>query len=138
MTHYKIDVAALRRLLDPTRRRCLACGCTTSGPEGCSMRCCRRPVADIDVVEALLRAVEERDALVAEADRLRAVNDHTIHQLQSIAATAIAERDALLAACDAKNALLACYRIGKSPSDALQKRLDKANEAIRRAKEPTK
>lgn len=46
------------------------------------------------------------------------------------------ERDALLAACDAKNALLACYRIGKSPSEALQKRLDKANEAIRLAKEP--
>ncbi len=45
------------------------------------------------------------------------------------------ERDALLAACGAKDDLLACYRLGKRPSEALFKRLDKANEAIRRAKE---
>jgi hypothetical protein len=45
------------------------------------------------------------------------------------------ERDALLAACGAKDDLLACYRLGKRPSEALFKRLNKANEAIRLAKE---
>mgnify|MGYP003533776137 FL=1 len=46
------------------------------------------------------------------------------------------ERDALLAACGAKDDLLACYRLGKRPSAAVFKRLDKASEAIRLAKEP--
>lgn len=95
MTTDKIDVAALRRLLDehsewqastdptPKSNHRLLDAFAKDGP-------------------ALLRAVEERDAL--------------------------------LAACDAKDGLLACYRIGRRPSEALFKRLNAANEAILRAK----
>jgi len=36
----------------------------------------------------------------------------------------------LLEAVDAKEDLLACYRVGKRPSDALWKRLEKANADI--------
>ena len=39
----------------------------------------------------------------------------------------------LLAACEAKDSLLACYRLGKRPSEALFKKLDKAKEAIEAA-----
>jgi hypothetical protein len=39
----------------------------------------------------------------------------------------------LLAACEAKDSLLACYRLGKRPSEALFKKLDKAKETIEAA-----
>ena len=40
------------------------------------------------------------------------------------------QRDELVKACSAKDDLLACYRIGKRPSEALFKRLDKAKEVL--------
>lgn len=44
-----------------------------------------------------------------------------------------AQRDALVAAVEAKDALLACYRVGTSPGEKLMRRLDKARELCRRA-----
>jgi len=45
-------------------------------------------------------------------------------------ATVKRQRDELVKACSAKDDLLACYRLGKRPSEALFKRLDKAKQVL--------
>jgi len=40
------------------------------------------------------------------------------------------QRDELVKACSAKDDLLACYRLGKRPSETLFKRLDKAKKVL--------
>ena len=90
--------------------------------------------APIDVA-ALRRLLDDYDHDAESAvDHLKVLD--ALLEAAPALLRAVEERDALLAACDAKDDLLACYRLGKRPSEALFKRLYKANEAIRLAKEP--
>lgn len=58
------------------------------------------------------RLVDERDAARSELAEARR------------------QRDEMVKACAAKDDLLVCYRIGKQPSEALFKRLDKAKKVL--------
>lgn len=70
--------------------------------------------------------VEERVAYGEEADAL----SREVESLRAELAAVKRQRDELVKACSAKDDLLACYRIGKRPSEALFKRLDKAKEVL--------
>jgi len=65
-----------------------------------------------DLCDAIRMLRNQRDAARAENERMAK------------------QRDELVKACTAKDDLLACYRIGKRPSETLFKRLDKAKKVL--------
>lgn len=69
------------------------------------------------------------DEVVADRGESRRVAGWLKDLLAELAAVK-RQRDELVKACSAKDDLLACYRIGKRPSEALFKRLDKAKEVL--------
>jgi len=90
-----------------------------------------------EVERVVARLHEERDAARAEAEQARRDGQEQTAGLHEKLAEVRAElaavkrqRDELVKACSAKDDLLACYRLGKRPSEALFKRLDKAKRVL--------